>query len=191
MSDRAMTIEARSAALLVGFTADQFQRLLSAGTVLECRAGETFLREGDEGHEMFLISEGTVRIVGKKAAGGEALIAMLGAGESFGELALVSRFKRKATVHAMTDLKVLVISQDFLLSLMESMPDIAIKLLCNLVFLLGDKLRATSERMMEALSENAMLATRLAGDWTSGGRRGLATVASLTPTAMLLGSDKP
>jgi CRP-like cAMP-binding protein/predicted GNAT family N-acyltransferase len=155
----AQAMDARTAALLNGFSPDQIQKLLMAGTVLQCRAGDELLREGEAGHEMFLIIEGTARITAAKAGAEESLIGLLAAGETFGELALVSRAMRSASIRAQTDMQVLVISQEFLQSAMRAMPDVAIKLLYNLAAVLGDKLRATTERMLDALAEKAALST--------------------------------
>jgi putative ABC transport system ATP-binding protein len=57
--------------------------------------GETIIQEGDVGEELFLISDGEVQIERK---GRE--VARLGAGEFFGELALMSGKPRNATVTA-------------------------------------------------------------------------------------------
>ncbi|MBK8095180.1 MAG: cyclic nucleotide-binding domain-containing protein [Verrucomicrobiaceae bacterium] len=158
----AQAMDARTVALLSGFSPEQIQKLFMAGTVLQCKAGDKLLREGEAGHEMFLIIQGSVRIYTTKADHAESLITLMSAGETFGELALVSRAKRNATVQAATELQVLVISQEFLQSAMRSMPDIAIKLLYNLASLVGDKLRATSERLLDMMRENVLLATQLA-----------------------------
>ena len=56
---------------------------------------EVVIREGDIGHELFLISEGEVKV---DRGGSE--VARLGAGDFFGELALLSGNPRNATVIA-------------------------------------------------------------------------------------------
>src|ERR1039457_6695146 len=63
-------------------------------------AGEVLCEEGSTGHEFFLIVKGTaaVRRKGRK-------IATLGPGKYFGELALLDRQPRSATVVAETDRK--------------------------------------------------------------------------------------
>ena len=57
--------------------------------------GEVIIREGDVGVELFLISDGEVQV---QREGHE--VARLGAGEFFGELALMTGNPRNATVTA-------------------------------------------------------------------------------------------
>jgi putative ABC transport system ATP-binding protein len=68
--------------------------------------GEPVVQEGEAGHELFLISEGEVRI---ERDGSE--VARLGAGEFFGELALLSGNPRNATVVATQPLEAYVLGE--------------------------------------------------------------------------------
>jgi putative ABC transport system ATP-binding protein len=69
--------------------------------------GEPVVREGDVGHELFLVSEGEVRV---ERAGHE--IARLGPGEFFGELALMSGDPRNATVIADDPVETYVLGEE-------------------------------------------------------------------------------
>lgn len=62
-------------------------------------AGETVVKEGSEGAAFFLIESGeaTVSVGGRERAG-------LGAGDHFGEIALIDEGVRSATITATTDL---------------------------------------------------------------------------------------
>lgn len=148
----AEALNARPVTLLQGFTEEQVQKLLMAGTILHCHAGDRLLNEGEAGHEMFLIIEGRARIIINQGSA-EFVIALLAEGEAFGEGALVTRGRRSATVEAASELKVLVISQEFLRSAMRALPDLAMRLLFNLSVLLSDKLHDTSRRLMSTLME--------------------------------------
>jgi putative ABC transport system ATP-binding protein len=68
--------------------------------------GEPVVREGEIGHELFLISDGQVKI---ERAGTE--IARLGPGEFFGELALMSGQPRNATVVAADPLETYILAE--------------------------------------------------------------------------------
>lgn len=126
--------------VLQGLPADQMRSLLQASTVLNCRAGDTLLREGEAGREMFLILDGMARTSHDNGIGGASHSSMLGKGEVFREMALVSLARRHITVKAVTELEVLVISQDFLNRAMKSLPDVAMRLLYNLSGVLCQKL---------------------------------------------------
>jgi putative ABC transport system ATP-binding protein len=67
---------------------------------------EAVVREGDPGHELFLISDGEVKV----ERGGRE-IARLGAGEFFGELALMSGAPRNATVVATAPLETYILGE--------------------------------------------------------------------------------
>lgn len=70
--------------------------------------------------------------------------------------------KRSASVQAMTDLQVLVISQEFLQRAMRSQPDLALKLLYNLSHVLAQKLQTTTRQWQDSIQETRRLAGMLA-----------------------------
>jgi putative ABC transport system ATP-binding protein len=78
-------------------------------------AGETVIREGDPGEEFFLISDGTVDV---RREGHE--VASLGAGDFFGEAALISGDPRNATVVANGDLETYVLGKTEFRSAIEA-----------------------------------------------------------------------
>ena len=137
--------------LMHGLSVEQVRALLGAGTVLRCRAGDTVLREGEAGHEMFLILEGVARISKCDGTGAGLTLGTLGAGEVFGEMALVSRIERTASVMAETEMRVLVISQEFLQRAMKALPEIAMRLLYNLNGVLCEKLQKTTKDWVGAM----------------------------------------
>lgn len=102
---------------LVGRNADQAS--VSGGT--------TVVTEGTPGHEFYLIMEGTavVRRNGRK-------VATLGAGDYFGELALLDGGIRDATVTAETDLSVLVLGQREFFGVLEQVPAVTEKILATM-----------------------------------------------------------
>jgi CRP-like cAMP-binding protein len=159
----AEAMNAEQVTLLRGFSEEERRALLQAGTVLRCRAGDTLLREGEAGHEMFLVLEGLARFSQAAPEGGrESQIGLAGQGEVFGEIALVARTKRSASVQAVTDLQVLVISQEFLHRAMRSRPDLALKLLYNLSHVLAQKLQTTTQQWQDSVKETRRLAEMLA-----------------------------
>jgi len=69
-------------------------------------AGRVIAREGDFGGEFFIIDAGTAEVT----RGGEA-IAELGAGDFFGEMALLEEDRRTATVTAKTPMSLIVMTR--------------------------------------------------------------------------------
>jgi CRP/FNR family transcriptional regulator, cyclic AMP receptor protein len=92
------------------------------------RKGTLLCREGDPGREMFIVQKGKVQ-VRKKVGPGEKVLAELGDGEFFGEMALLEGLNRSATVEALEDSKILVINPETFETLLKTNPEIALKML--------------------------------------------------------------
>ncbi|HMF82270.1 MAG TPA: cyclic nucleotide-binding domain-containing protein [Acidimicrobiia bacterium] len=90
-------------------------------------AGKVLVTEGSAGSEFFIIVEGKARVTrrGKKVAG-------LGAGQFFGDLALLDRAPRNATVVAETPMELLVLGQREFSALIDEVPGFSHKLLAGL-----------------------------------------------------------
>ncbi len=73
--------------------------------------GAVIFRQGDPGNEMFVIEKGRVRLT-LGTAGHEKEVALLGRGDFFGELSLLSGAARSATAQAVEDSTLLAIGRD-------------------------------------------------------------------------------
>jgi CRP-like cAMP-binding protein len=87
-------------------------------------AGRVLCDEGSMGHEFYLILDGeaAVRKAGRK-------VATLGPGQYFGEMALLDRGPRSATVVAETPMTILVIGQREFAAVLDEVPTMAHKIL--------------------------------------------------------------
>jgi len=92
------------------------------------RDGEAIFREGDDGHNMFVIQAGKVRIT-KKSDESDIPIVTLDAGEIFGEMALFDRLPRSATATAEGEARVLSIDKKKLFSTISKDPTVVLKIL--------------------------------------------------------------
>ncbi|CAA7620223.1 cAMP-binding protein-catabolite gene activator and regulatory subunit of cAMP-dependent protein kinase [Magnetospirillum sp. LM-5] len=85
-------------------------RFMEKGKVLERKifyAGQKVFNEGDQGDRAYLIQDGMVEI-----SKHGLVLATLGKGELFGEMALVDDKPRMASAKAQTDLSVVIINRD-------------------------------------------------------------------------------
>jgi CRP-like cAMP-binding protein len=83
-------------------------KLLAAFELRECPAGETVVRQGELGLEAFWVARGMLNVVREETGGIVALLAVLGPGAFFGEMALVSSAPRAASVVAVEPTQMLV-----------------------------------------------------------------------------------
>jgi CRP-like cAMP-binding protein len=103
---------------------------------IDLREGSTLTREGQPGREFFVLIEGTVEVT----RDGEE-IARLGAGDWFGEIALLTKASRTATVTAASPVRVLVVTDRAFRQVLETTPSIAVKMLERL----GERLAHDAE----------------------------------------------
>jgi len=91
---------------------------------IDVREDKELTREGDRGREFFVLLEGTatVRRGGRK-------VNTLGPGDFFGEIALVSRSPRTATVTTTSPARLLVITDGRFRTLLEHSPRIQLRIL--------------------------------------------------------------
>jgi CRP-like cAMP-binding protein len=94
---------------------------------IDLREGKELTKEGAPGREFFVLVEGTADVVknGRK-------INSLGAGDFFGEIALVHQSPRTATVKATSPVRALVVTERSFRRLLEEMPEIQRKVLAAL-----------------------------------------------------------
>ncbi len=96
------------------------QRVASATRSESYAADADIVRIGDTGHSLYVVLEGNVVVVypGRSA---DVELARLGAGEFFGEMAILNEKPRSATVRALDNVTVLALEKDdFTRIVMES-----------------------------------------------------------------------
>ena len=83
---------------------------------------EVVFREGDRGDWLYVVLDGEVEVVRSVRGQGEVTLRKLGAGECFGEIALVSDKPRTATVRSCTSVNLLAVDRDAFQALFSSLP---------------------------------------------------------------------
>ena len=84
---------------------DRFRRVLAAG--------ETLFREGDSGNCAYVVEAGTLEVF-RERNGQRELLSNLSAGELIGEMALIDRRPRSASVRAVTEVQLRLITREHL-----------------------------------------------------------------------------
>jgi MFS family permease len=91
----------RGVPLLAALPEPVLERLAREAAPASFTAGTTIVREGDPGDRFYVVSSGTVGILGRE----------LGPGEAFGEIALLRDVPRTATATAVTDVSVVTLER--------------------------------------------------------------------------------
>jgi CRP/FNR family transcriptional regulator, cyclic AMP receptor protein len=111
--------------------------------------GECLFREGEAGREMYVISEGAVRIT-KTVGSQQVELATLGRGAFLGEMALLEGMPRDASAHAVGQTIVLAIGQGGLLMRIRRDPTFALELLNRL----SRRVRELNGRVLELMQSS-------------------------------------
>lgn len=119
--------------LFSSLTKKELTTIGRASDEVQVPAGRVLVEEGKPGHEFYVILDGQATV--KR---GSRKIATLGPGQFFGELALLDRGLRTATVVADTDLELLVLGQREFSAVIDEVPGLAHKLMGVLAARLRD-----------------------------------------------------
>jgi len=90
--------------------------------------GETIVRQGDAGDNMYVIQDGQAEVVVEKG-GREVRLRTLGKGEFIGEMAVFERETRSATVRAAGDVRVLTVDRRSILRQIQEDPSLAFRIM--------------------------------------------------------------
>ena len=103
------------------FKIDSFLADLHPGkTELKFRAGKSIYKQGDVADAVFYIQEGTVKLTVVSKEGKEAVIAILNAGQFFGESCLSGQLLRIGSTKAMDDCEIIAIKRKAMLSALQT-----------------------------------------------------------------------
>lgn len=148
---------------------DDVDALLSHARIEHYPAGKLIFAKGSPGRSMMAVLHGSVRISATAANGREVVLAILDAGEIFGEMALLDGGERTADAIAMSDCDLLVLDQRDFIPFLKRRSELCIELLK----VLSTRLRRTDELVETALfgrldSRLAKALLRLAAQTTEG-----------------------
>lgn len=103
-------------------------------------AGDIIFHEGQRARDAYLIVRGQVELL-KNRPGGRVRLALLSAGQIFGEMGVINRATRSATARAVGDVVIEVVDREGFLDRLRDNPETALKLIGSL----SNRLRATND----------------------------------------------
>lgn len=134
-----------------GMSDDCLMHTLAVAEYLPVPAGTAVFREHDIGDSFFVLMSGEV-LVEKFRNGRVVELARLKAGHCFGEMALVGKQVRSATVRATRD----VVAMRFYRELLESNPQSAQIIYRNIASILASRLDESSEMLADLVGQKAL-----------------------------------
>ena len=126
---------------------DQLCRYAKHATL---KRGATIFSKGDPGNSLFAVISGTVKISISSADGRNAILNLIGAGEIFGEVAVLDGQARTADAIANTNCEIFVVDRREFLPFVRSQPVLAMKF----IELLCTRLRWTSDQVEQVILQN-------------------------------------
>jgi CRP-like cAMP-binding protein len=141
--------------LFAGLTSEQIERISALGREVTYRRGDVIVREGEPSDDVYVVCRGMVEVLVTKGAIPDVpgpppmkSIVELGPGQSFGEMTLVDRGVRSATIRCVEDGTVLyTIPRRELLALCDSDSRVGYLLMRNVASDLSFKLRHRNLRV--------------------------------------------
>jgi CRP/FNR family transcriptional regulator, cyclic AMP receptor protein len=130
-----------------GLTPEALTMIAQVTTEESHAYGTRLFQYGDPGDKLYIILEGKVRISREVAGMGEEALAVLGAGEVFGEMALLDESPRSAGALAHERCRLLVITKDAFDDLLFLHKDLAYEVLWSCVRMLATRLRETNDKL--------------------------------------------
>ena len=125
-----------------GLTPAEISELLSRAEKCTFEPNVAIVKEGSVGNHMYIILDGEA-IVSKKGREGQIELARLYSADSFGEMALADNDARSATVSTQSHCTLVRLSDQ----VMNSRPEIGMKVYRNIARVLSARLRAADEAL--------------------------------------------
>jgi len=117
---------------------------------------EIIFREGDPADAFYIVASGNLRVFVKHDSGIERELTVLGPGDSFGEVALLTGESRTASVAAMSEAHLLVLSRESFDQLVRECPEVSRKFMKAMrTWLLRD------QEIIEEEADQVIKSTRL------------------------------
>lgn len=115
---------------------------MSLARIEHCEAGDLLIEQGSDSDCMYITLEGQLVVTR-----GEVEIAILNQGDHVGEMALLSKKPRSASVRAVEASRLVVIDREPFLKLLHEEPSLGIKLLLRITQTLSDRIDEINEQI--------------------------------------------
>lgn len=137
-----------------GISPEEMDQIIKYAFIKSFEPGYVLFRENlIVGQIMYVILSGKVDLAKKNAAGEDVVFLTLGPGALLGEMSLFEQQKRSASAIVREYSELLVLPKYNFDRMIQSRPNEAIKILLNFIKILSQRLRDTTNKMIQAQSE--------------------------------------
>jgi CRP/FNR family transcriptional regulator, cyclic AMP receptor protein len=133
--------------LFAEFPPETLARVAAAATERQVDRNDVLFSEGDDSDELFVTTDGRIAMANVAVDGRESVVALMEAGDLFGEMPLFDGGGRSATARALEPSTVVAIPYHAVRSVFEEDPT----LLWPVVALLARRIRVTDEALADAM----------------------------------------
>ena len=144
--------------LLENFSPGEVRLLAHFMDVYRAQPGVEVIREGDGGDFMLMLVEGKIEVLKRDRWNTPQLLAVVEAGRTLGEMSMIDGEARFATCVAVEPALIAVLDRESLARIIVEQPLLGAKILMELVLMLSQRLRVTSERLLGLLDEQSQRA---------------------------------
>ena len=145
-----------SLSLFDSFNVDELKLLSRHMSFIQLQRSEYLFLEGDRGDFMGFVVEGVIEVLKKSATGENVIIARLAKGSSIGEMALIDKSPRSASVVCKQPTLMLTLTSKGFNKLTEAAPATALKFIQKISRLLSLNMRRTSSKLADILQHNPL-----------------------------------
>lgn len=143
--------------LFKDFKVTELMNVSMVAKIENYRQDQIIFKERSKGDALFVIRKGKCQVSKSDSFGEEHVLSILKTGEYFGEISLVDRAPRSATVIAHEDCELLVIRRADFRNLINGNPELERKFYKSFSEVLCERLRITNENLTFSHEINKML----------------------------------
>lgn len=136
-----------------GFEWHDIEALSGYMQAYEARGETTLFHEGESGLYMCLVIKGRVDVYKEGRHDEEKIVAIIGAGKTLGEMAIIDGEPRSATAIVAEPTTLAILTKDNFLRIISEKPPLAAKILLKIARLLSQRLRRTSGLLVDYLED--------------------------------------
>lgn len=121
---RTLSSHLRKVPVFSGLSSEFLEDLKNKVAIIDFKKGDVIFKQGSDGDAFYLVRYGFVKISQTDSRGIEKVVAYLGEGHYFGEIALIEDEKRMATVSALNRTELIKISSNDFKAILENQPGV-------------------------------------------------------------------